>query len=65
MEQKTSKLNPAILKKTSMIMQLVFMVVMRFELRKPFFGYDEFYFGKYSENKKISYAASFVQQEKI
>lgn len=30
----------------------------------PFFGYDEFYFGKYSENKKISYAASFGSASK-
>ena len=35
--EKTSKLNPAILKKTSMIMQLVFMVVMRFGITKILF----------------------------
>ena len=30
----------------------------------PFFGYDDFFFGKYDENSKISYAASFGAAKK-
>ena len=30
----------------------------------PFFGYDDFFFGKYDENFKISYAASFGSAKK-